>query len=63
MLKVTNRLQTTIDFPIHLPYKTGHFEALYKIPKSSTSNNHFIGTLLIIFHSRKNMNRDSLPKF
>ena len=26
------RLQTTIDFLIHLSYKTGHFGGLYKIP-------------------------------
>ena len=25
-------LQTTIDFQIHLSYKTGHFGGLYKIP-------------------------------
>ena len=25
-------LQTTIDFPIHLSYKTGQFRGLYKIP-------------------------------
>ena len=30
--RVPNRLQTTIDFLIHLSYKTGHFGGLYKIP-------------------------------
>ena len=59
-----NRLQTTIDFLIHLSYKTGHFDALHKIPNSSTTTNyHFIGILLIIFHYRKNMNVDSSLKF
>ena len=30
---------------IHLSYKTGNFEALFKIPKSTTTTkNHFIGT-------------------
>ena len=48
------RLQTTTDFPIHLSYKTGHFEALHEIPKSSTTtDNHLIGTLLIIFTIEK----------
>ena len=51
------RLQTTIDFPIHLHvsfYKTGFFEALYKIPKSpTTTNNHFIGTLFDHFSLQK----------
>ena len=57
-------LVTTIDFPIHLSDKTGSFEALYQIPKSyTTTNNHFVGTLLIIFHYRKNMNMCSSPKF
>ena len=54
----------TIDFQIHLSYKTGNFEALYKIPNSSTTtNNQFIGILLIIFHYRKNMNMGSSLKF
>ena len=46
------RLQTNIDFSIQKPYKTGQFEALYKIPKSSTTtnNNHFPEILLIIPH-------------
>ena len=30
--KICCRLQTTIDFLIHLSYKTGHFGGLYKIP-------------------------------
>ena len=48
------KLQTTNDFPIHLSYKTGYFEALYEIPESSTtSNNHFPWTLLITFHYEK----------
>ena len=51
------RLQTTIDFPIHLSYKTGHFWGLYKIPSSSISKiNHFIGIIMINFHCKKNMN-------
>ena len=63
-ISTNHRLQTTIDFPIHLSYKTGHFEAIYKIQKSSnTTNNHFSETLLIIFHYRKNMNMGSSPKF
>ena len=58
------RLQTTIDFLIHLSYKTGQFEALYKILESSTTtSNHFIGTFFIIFHYGKNMNIGSSPKF
>ena len=49
------RLQTTIDFPIHLSYKTSHLEALYKILESSnTISNHSIGTLLKNFHYEKN---------
>ena len=40
------RSQTTIDFPIHLSCKIWHFEALLKIPKSSTTTiNHFIWTI------------------
>ena len=51
------RVQTTIDFQIHLSYKTGHFEALYEIPKSSTTTiNQFIGPLLIILRY-KNMKK------
>ena len=57
------RFQATIDFPIHLSYKSGHFEAVYKIPKSSTTKiNHFIGTLLSIFHCRRNMNIGPLSR-
>ena len=55
------RLQTTIDFSIHLSYKTGRFEALYKIQKSyTTTNYHFIGTLFIIFHFNIDKNNREL---
>ena len=51
---VVYRLQTTIDFLIHLSYKTGHFGGLHKIPWSSNSKiNHFIWIIMINSHCKK----------
>ena len=58
------RLQTTIDFLIHLSYKTGHFGGLYKIPWSSNSKiNHFIWMIMINSACKKNMNIGSSLNF
>ena len=58
------RLQTTIDFLIHLSYKTGHIGGLYKIPWSSNSKiNHFIWIIMISSHCKKNMNIGSSLNF
>ena len=62
--RVMYRLQTTIDFLIHLSYKTGHFGGLYKIPWSSNSKiNHFIWIIMINSHCKKNMNIGSSLNF